>query len=106
MANHFDVVSVGTDDERRIVVRVIVRAKTRRTVVLATGLQGRAMEGFDLLPVLGHERQVKVPGFSTGRRMHREVLSSALSSMPSGPSETTAMPIGSSALRKNALLAS
>jgi hypothetical protein len=47
MANHFDVVPVRTYDEGRIVVRVIVRAQTGRTMVFAARLQGRAMEGFD-----------------------------------------------------------
>ncbi len=73
VANHFDVVSVRTNDESCIVVRVVVRAQTRRTIVFATRLQSRAIESFDLLAILA--------------------------------SETTATPSGSSALRKNALLA-
>ena len=60
VANHFDVVPVRTNDESRVVVRVVVRAQTRRTIVLAARLQGRAMEGCDLLAILGHERQVKM----------------------------------------------
>ena len=59
VANHFDVVSVRTNNESRIVVRVVVRAKTRRTIVFATRLHCRAIESFDLLAILGIERQVK-----------------------------------------------
>src|SRR5207247_6802684 len=60
VANHFDVVPVRTNDESCIVVRVVVRAQTRRTIVFATRLQSRAMESFDLLAILGRERQVKM----------------------------------------------
>src|SRR5437868_12954710 len=60
VANHFDVVPVRTNDESCIVVRVVVRAQTRRTVVFATRRQSRAIESFDLLAILGRERQVKM----------------------------------------------
>lgn len=60
VANHFDVVPVRTNDKSCIVVRVIVRAETRRTIVLATCLQGRVIESFDLLAILGRERQMKM----------------------------------------------
>src|SRR5256714_10475269 len=60
VANHFDVVPVRTKDESHIVVRVIIRAQTRRTIVFATRLQSRAIESFDLLAILGRERQVKM----------------------------------------------
>src|SRR5437899_10487024 len=60
VANHFDVVPVRTDDESCIVVRVVLRAQTRCTVVFATRLQSRAIESFDLLAILGRERQVKM----------------------------------------------
>src|SRR5258708_2743401 len=60
VANHFDVVPVLTNDESCIVVRVVVRAQTRRTIVFATRLQSRAIESFDLLAILGRERQVKM----------------------------------------------
>ena len=51
---------VRTDDESRIVVRVVVRAQPRRTIVLATRLQSRAIERFHLPAILGGERQVQV----------------------------------------------
>ena len=60
VANHFDVVPVRTNDESCVVVRVVVRAQSRRTVVFATRLHSRAIESFDLLAILGPERQVKV----------------------------------------------
>src|SRR5262249_60884622 len=60
VANHFDVVPVRTNDESCIVSRVVVRAQTRRTIVFATSLHSRAIESFDLLAVLGPERQVKM----------------------------------------------
>jgi len=60
VANHFDVVPVRTNDESRIVVRVVVRAQTWRTIVFATRLQRRAIESFDLLTILGHECQMKM----------------------------------------------
>ena len=59
MANHFDVVSVRTYDESCIVVRVVVRSQTRRTIVFATRLQSRAIESCYLLAILGRKRQVK-----------------------------------------------
>src|SRR5207244_8001135 len=43
VANHFDVVPVGTNDESCIVVRVVLGAQARRTIVLATRLQRRAI---------------------------------------------------------------
>src|SRR5205085_10942319 len=60
VANHFDVVPVGTDDESGIVVRRVLEAQTGRAVVLAAGLQSRAMESVDLPAILGHEREVKM----------------------------------------------
>ena len=60
VANYFDVVPVRTNDESGIVVRVVVRAQTRCTIVFATRLQSRAIESFDLLAILGRERQVKM----------------------------------------------
>src|SRR6266568_4393424 len=60
VANHFDVMPVRTNDKSSIVVRVVVRAQTRRTIVFATRLLSRAIESFDLLAILGRERQVKM----------------------------------------------
>ena len=60
VADRFDVVPVRTNDESSIVVRVVVRAQTRRTIVLATCLQSGAIESLNLLAILCHERQVKV----------------------------------------------
>jgi len=60
VANHFDVVPVRTNDESCIIVRLVVRAQTRRTIVFAARLQSCAIEGFDLPAILGRERQVKM----------------------------------------------
>jgi hypothetical protein len=60
VANHFDVVPVRTKDEGCIVVRVVLRAQTRRTIVCATRLESRAIEGFDLPAMLGRERQMQL----------------------------------------------
>src|SRR5436853_7721853 len=66
LANHFDVVPVRTNDESCIVVRVVVRAQTGRTIVFATRLQSRAIESFDWLMILGRARQVKLRRFLLG----------------------------------------
>ena len=55
VADHFDVVPVRTNDESRIVVGVVARAQTRRTIVFATRFQSRAIEIFQL------RRAVRVP---------------------------------------------
>jgi hypothetical protein len=60
VANHFDVVPVRIDDESCIVSPVVLREETRRTIVFATRLHSRAIESFDLLAILGRERQVKM----------------------------------------------
>jgi hypothetical protein len=60
VANNFDVVPVRSNDESRIVVRVVVRAQARGTVVFATRLQGCTIESVDLLAIFGRERQVKM----------------------------------------------
>jgi len=60
VAHRFDVVSIRTNDESCIVVRVVVRAQTRCTIVFATRRQSRAIERFDLLATLGHECEVKM----------------------------------------------
>ena len=60
VANHFDVVPVRTNHESGIVVCVVFRAQTRRTIVFATRLQSRAIESIDLLAILGRKCQVKM----------------------------------------------
>jgi hypothetical protein len=63
VANHFNVVPVRTNDEGCIVVRVVVRAQARRTIVFATRLQSRAIESLDLPAIPCRERQVKMCRF-------------------------------------------
>jgi hypothetical protein len=60
VANHFDVVPVRTNDESCIVVYVVVRAQTRRTIVFATRLYSRTIKSFDLLAIFGCECQMKM----------------------------------------------
>jgi hypothetical protein len=66
VANHFDVVPVRTNDESRIVIRVVLRAQTRGTIVFATRFHSCAIESFDLQSILGRERQVKMRGLLFG----------------------------------------
>jgi hypothetical protein len=49
VANRFDVVSIWTKDESCIVVRVVMRAQTRHTIVFAACLQSCAIKGPYLL---------------------------------------------------------
>lgn len=58
MANHFEVVPVRANDESGIVVRVVARARTQRTMVLGARLQGRLVESVYLLAILGRECKV------------------------------------------------
>ncbi len=44
MEDRFDVVPIRVDDERRVVPGVVMRAKTRRAVVAATGFDSGAVE--------------------------------------------------------------
>src|SRR3954453_16451535 len=60
VANHFDVVPIRADDESCIIARMVLRAQTRRTVVLAARRERCAMEGFDLLAIVGREREMKM----------------------------------------------
>ena len=60
MANYFDVVLIGANDESRVVVRVVARAQTRRAIVLATRRQRRSIERVDLRTSIGNERQMKM----------------------------------------------
>jgi hypothetical protein len=56
--DRFDVVPVRVDDERRVIPGVVLRAKTRRAVVAAAGLDSRAkwsMRG----SVIGSELNVR-----------------------------------------------
>ena len=107
VANRFDVVPVRTNDESCIVVRVVARAQTRPTIVFGTRLQSRAIESFDLLAIFGRDRQVKMRRLLLGLvETQRNLTLWLASSTPfGGHSVATVTPSGSSALRKNALLA-
>ncbi len=50
MADRLDIVAVGIEDERAVIVGMIVGAHTRGSIVLAAGLQCRLVERIDLRP--------------------------------------------------------
>lgn len=60
MTDDFDVVSVGIEHERTVVVLVIVRSRTRRSVVFSTGRERRFVELVHLSTVVGAERDVNL----------------------------------------------
>jgi hypothetical protein len=51
---------VWANDEGCVVLPAVLWTQTRRTVVFAARLKSSAIESFDLLAILGHERQVKM----------------------------------------------
>ena len=52
MADGFDVVAVGIEDERTVIVGVIVRPNAGRAIVTAAGGERRRMESVDPLPAV------------------------------------------------------
>lgn len=52
MADGFDVVAVGIEDERTVIVGVIVRPNAGRAIVTAAGGERRPMESVDPLPAV------------------------------------------------------
>ena len=58
MANHFDVVSVGVKNERRVVLTTVLRTQSRQSVAPTACAKSGAMERVDLLPALGYECNV------------------------------------------------
>ena len=58
MADHFDVVSVGVKNERRVVLTTVLRTQSRRSVALTACAKSGTIERVDLLPALGYERNV------------------------------------------------
>src|SRR6187402_1951954 len=60
VAAGFDVVAVGVEHERAVVVLVVVRARAGRAVVLAAGRHRRLVERVDDGAVVGAERDVDV----------------------------------------------
>jgi hypothetical protein len=58
MANSLDIVPVGIEDVRAVVVLVVLGAKARFAVVDAAGGEGGAVEVVDLLAVLGAKGDV------------------------------------------------
>jgi hypothetical protein len=54
-----DVVAVGIEHERTVIVRVIARAQAGRAIVLAACGERRAMEGVDGRPIVGVDRNMQ-----------------------------------------------
>ena len=82
VTDSFDVVPIGPDDERTIVVRVVVRPQTWSAVVLAPCCHGCPIELIDLLAVLRHECQMQWRWFSGDWYIHRYGLLSRPIPMP------------------------
>src|SRR5207344_665960 len=59
VADGFDVVPVRIEHERAVIMFVILRAQSGRTVVVAAGGEGGDMEGIDLRPRVGREADVQ-----------------------------------------------
>ena len=55
MTDGLDVVTVGIDHERTIVVWMIVRAQARRAIVLGARCERRAIKGIDGFAFLGRK---------------------------------------------------
>lgn len=72
MEHGFHVVSVGIEQERRVIAGMI-RAVARRAVVLAAGGEARGMKALDRLAIRSLEREVHAPRECTGRRRARGV---------------------------------
>ena len=84
VANRLDVVPVGANDEGCIVIRVVVWARTRRTIVLATRRECRAIERVDLLAILGRKRQVKMSRLLLGLVQAQRNLAFGLTQLNTG----------------------
>lgn len=50
MINHFDVVSVGIKNERRVVLATVLRPQSRRSIALSACAKSGVIERVDLLP--------------------------------------------------------
>jgi hypothetical protein len=60
MADGFDVVTVRIENERRVLMPVIVRTQPRLAIVPPAGRDSRLMEGVDPRPIRGGEGDVKL----------------------------------------------
>ncbi len=58
MTNHFDVMTVGIENERRVVLTTVLRTQSRWSVALTACAKSGAIECVDLLPALSHECNV------------------------------------------------
>ena len=63
MTNHFNVVAVGIENERRVILTTVLRAQPRRAVTLPSCAESGKIECIDLLSALGHESNVQMRRF-------------------------------------------
>src|SRR3954464_4897128 len=78
-ADGFDVEAIRIQNERAVIVLIVMWAKSGRTIVFSAGFQRRAVKGIDLGPGLGGERHVQLaPGrVLLGEPEHRTHLAIA-----------------------------
>ena len=62
MTNDFDVVPVGIEDKRCVVLTTVLRTQSRRSIALTACIKSGVVERVDLLPALGYECDVQVRG--------------------------------------------
>src|SRR2546427_7742285 len=58
VTNGFDIVSVGVENERAVIIRMVVRAQARSAVVLAARGDRRTIERIDVRPRVGAKRDM------------------------------------------------
>lgn len=62
MTDHLDIVAVGVENKRSVVLPAVLRSQPGRAIILPTRIKGSTIESIDLLPVIGYKRNVKVRG--------------------------------------------
>jgi len=105
MANGLDVVAVRTDDERAVVVCVVVRAQAGWAVVLATGGESLAVESINLPRVSAVNARCKALGLDSARESQSDGFPFFPKPTPYSPSMATLTPSGARAAKKKLLLA-
>ena len=76
MADHLNVVPIRPNDESRVVVLVVLRAKTWRTVVFCSRVKRGFVEVFYLSPILSLKGQMQMRGllFDTADAQRRVAI--------------------------------
>src|SRR5689334_20283635 len=71
-ANRLDIVAVGIDQERRVIGRAVILARTGAAIVAAAGLEALAVKAFHGVMILGAERDVDAVGLAALGEMQPE----------------------------------